>query len=321
MASPLLLSFLLFFLVTFPRSSHSSLRLPGWLGEIKHGGSQILMKTDTSSPYAGFDPTKVTQLSWNPRAFLYKGFLSDEECDHFITLAKGKLAVSMVADNESGKSVKSEVRTSSGMFLQKAQDEVVANVERRIAAWTFIPEENGESIQILHYELGQKYEPHFDYFHDKANQELGGHRIATVLMYLSDVEKGGETIFPNSEARDSQTKDDTWSECAKNGYAVKTRKGDALLFFSLHPDASTDPNSLHGSCPVIEGEKWSATKWIHVRSFDKPARSSASGECVDEDELCPQWAASGECQKNPLYMVGSPGSDGFCRKSCKVCSS
>jgi prolyl 4-hydroxylase len=27
----------------------------------------------------------------------------------------------MVADNESGKSIKSEVRTSSGMFLQKAQ--------------------------------------------------------------------------------------------------------------------------------------------------------------------------------------------------------
>lgn len=59
--------------------------------------------------------------------------------------------------------------------------------------------ENGESIQILHYENGQKYEPHFDFFHDKVNQELGGHRIATVLMYLSNVEKGGETIFPNSE--------------------------------------------------------------------------------------------------------------------------
>lgn len=58
--------------------------------------------------------------------------------------------------------------------------------------------ENGESIQILHYEHGEKYEPHFDYFHDKANQELGGHRVATVLMYLSDVEKGGETIFPNA---------------------------------------------------------------------------------------------------------------------------
>lgn len=65
----------------------------------------------------------------------------------------------------------------------------------------FIASENGESMQVLHYENGQKYEPHFDYFHDKANQIMGGHRVATVLMYLSNVGKGGETIFPNSEVK------------------------------------------------------------------------------------------------------------------------
>ena len=53
-------------------------------------------------------------------------------------------------------------------------------------------------MQILHYKHGQKYEPHYDIFHDKANRELGGHRVATVLMYLSNVEKGGETVFPRS---------------------------------------------------------------------------------------------------------------------------
>ena len=35
--------------------------------------------------------------------------------------AKGKLEKSMVADNDSGESVVSEVRTSSGMFLSKRQ--------------------------------------------------------------------------------------------------------------------------------------------------------------------------------------------------------
>ena len=83
------------------------------------------------------------------RAFLHKGFLTDAECDHLIVLvsaggwvgsaccdvcfdwlidsvsgrlkAKDKLEKSMVADNESGKSVQSEVRTSSGMFLEKKQ--------------------------------------------------------------------------------------------------------------------------------------------------------------------------------------------------------
>eukprot|EP00252_Welwitschia_mirabilis_P000879 TRINITY_DN10866_c0_g1_i1.p1 TRINITY_DN10866_c0_g1~~TRINITY_DN10866_c0_g1_i1.p1 ORF type:complete len:311 (+),score=61.14 TRINITY_DN10866_c0_g1_i1:242-1174(+) len=261
------------------------------------------------------DPSRVTQLSWHPRAFLYKNFLSDEECDHLINLAKDKLEKSMVADNDSGKSVMSEIRTSSGMFLAKAHDNIVAGIEDRIAAWTFLPKENGEAMQILHYENGQKYEPHFDFFHDKHNQALGGHRIATVLMYLSDVAKGGETVFPNSELKDIQPKDDSWSECARKGYSVKPRKGDALLFFSLRPEATTDSTSLHGSCPVIEGEKWSATKWIHVRSFDR----KASDDCTDENSNCAHWASIGECKKNPLYMVGSPGSPGMCRKSCDVC--
>jgi len=212
-----------------------------------------------------FDPTRVTQLSWNPRAFLYKGFLTDEECDHLITLAKDRLERSMVADDKSGESILSEDRTSSGMFLYKAQDEIVADIEARISAWTFLPIENGEQMQILHYENGEKYDPHFDYFTDKVNQLMGGNRVATVLMYLSNVKKGGETVFPDSEAKLLQAKDESWSECAHEGYAVKPEKGDALLFFSLHLDATTDAKSLHGSCPVIEGEKWSATKWIHVR--------------------------------------------------------
>ncbi|ESW23170.1 hypothetical protein PHAVU_004G024300 [Phaseolus vulgaris] len=300
--------------------SVSSIRLPGLDQEAKSThGSVLRMKTGVSS--VKFDPTRVTQLSWNPRAFLYKGFLSEEECDHLITLAKDKLEISMVADNESGKSVMSEVRTSSGMFLNKAQDKIVADIEARISAWTFLPIENGESMQVLHYENGQKYEPHFDYFHDKANQIMGGHRVATVLMYLSNVGKGGETIFPNSEAKLLQPKDDTWSECAHKGYAVKPEKGDALLFFSLHLDATTDANSLHGSCPVIEGEKWSATKWIHVSDFEKPVISVEGGDCVDDNENCSRWAKIGECEKNPLYMVGSAGVRGKCMKSCNVCSS
>ncbi|XP_054797205.1 probable prolyl 4-hydroxylase 6 isoform X2 [Prosopis cineraria] len=308
MDSRYVLAILFCFLCLLPDLSVSSIR-----------SLDLGLDMTTGSSSVKFDPTRVTQLSWRPRAFIYKKFLSEEECDHLINLAKDKLEKSMVADNESGKSIMSEVRTSSGMFLNKAQDEIVAGIEARIATWTFLPIENGESIQILHYENGQKYEPHFDYFHDKANQQLGGHRIATVLMYLSNVEKGGETIFPNAEARLSQIKDDSWSECAKKGYAVKPDKGDALLFFSLHLDATTDPSSLHGSCPVIEGEKWSATKWIHVRDFDKPIKRSDDGECVDENVNCSKWAKVGECEKNPLYMVGNEQVKGYCMKSCNVC--
>ncbi|CAL0318819.1 unnamed protein product [Lupinus luteus] len=89
-------------------------------------------------------------------------------------------------------------------------------------------------------------------------------------MYLSNVGKGGETIFPITESSLSQPKDDSWSECAKMGFAVKPIKGDALLFFNIRPNATADISSLHGSCSLIHGEKWSATKWIRASNFDIP---------------------------------------------------
>ncbi|CAA2991517.1 probable prolyl 4-hydroxylase 4 [Olea europaea subsp. europaea] len=266
------------------------------------------------------NPSKVKTVSWKPRAFVYEGFLTKDECNHLISLAKSELKRSAVADNESGKSTLSEVRTSSGMFIPKSKDPIVDGIEEKIAAWTFLRKENGEDIQVLRYEPGQKYDPHHDYFVDKVNLARGGHRIATSLMYLSDVEKGGETVFLSAEEtshRRSVSVDEDLSECGRKGIAVKPRKGDALLFFSLYPDAVPDPTSLHAGCPVIEGEKWSATKWIHVDSFDKVVGSN--GTCTDANENCERWASLGECTKNLEYMVGSSDLPGYCRKSCKAC--
>ncbi|KAE9604943.1 putative procollagen-proline 4-dioxygenase [Lupinus albus] len=53
-------------------------------------------------------------------------------------------------------------------------------------------------------------------------------------------------------------------------FTVKPMKGDALLFFNIHLNATADTTSLHGSCPVIEGEKWLGTKWIHANNYDMP---------------------------------------------------
>ncbi|KAG2632315.1 hypothetical protein PVAP13_2NG073900 [Panicum virgatum] len=149
------------------------------------------------APVPPFNSLRMKAVSWQPRIFVYRGFLSDAECDYLVGLGKKKVQRSMVAD-DSGKSVMSEVHTSSGTFLDKHQDPVVTRIEERIAAWTFLPEEKAENIQILRYEQGQKHEPHFDYFHDKVNQARGGHRYATVLMYLSTTPPSTREVRPSS---------------------------------------------------------------------------------------------------------------------------
>ncbi|XP_071739136.1 uncharacterized protein [Rutidosis leptorrhynchoides] len=236
-----------------------------------HDLSSIVQRVTNAGRSEGSDGKVqhwVEIISWEPRAVIYHNFLSKEECEYLINLAKPHMEKSTVVDSVTGKSKDSRVRTSSGTFLERGQDETVRAIEKRIADFTFLPVEHGEGLQVLHYEVGQKYEPHYDYFLDDYNTKNGGQRMATVLMYLSDVEEGGETVFPSATGNISAV---PWwnelSECGKEGLSVKPKMGDALLFWSMKPDATPDPSSLHGGCPVIKGNKWSSTKWIRVNEY------------------------------------------------------
>lgn len=68
-----------------------------------------------------------------------------------------------------------------------------------------------------------------------------------LLFTSSDVEDGGETVFPSVTVNSSSSPFyNELSECAKKGLSVKPKMGDALLFWSMRPDGSLDPTSLHG---------------------------------------------------------------------------
>ncbi len=54
-----------------------------------------------------------------------------------------------------------------------------------------------------------------------------------------------------------------WRNCNDGSYKYAPRQGDAVLFWDVKPDLTIDPHSLHGGCPVVKGEKWAMTKWIH----------------------------------------------------------
>lgn len=126
----------------------------------KHATTQTRHTKKTQDVWRG----ELAHLSWKPRAFVYRNFLTDAECEHLKQKAAGQLRKSSVVDNETGEERDSDVRTSSGTFFDKGADDVIARIERRVAAATMLPAENQEGLQILKYVDGQKYEPHFDYF-------------------------------------------------------------------------------------------------------------------------------------------------------------
>ncbi|CAI5530681.1 unnamed protein product [Closterium sp. Naga37s-1] len=220
-------------------------RLIGWKGESFNSTRQD-------------DPSQrqwIELISWEPRAFLFHNFLTAKECLYLIHKAAPNMVKSTVVDSDSGGSYSSKIRTSSGSFLSRGADEVVASIEKRISDFSHLPVDHGEAIHVLHYEASQEYQAHFDYFHDDINTRNGGQRLATVLMYLSDVEEGGETVFPAAELTPDNIHspippDSQLSQCAKGMLAVKPKRGDALLFWNLKPDTTLDPKSLHGESHV-----------------------------------------------------------------------
>lgn len=62
------------------------------------------------------------------------------------------------------------------------------------------------------------------------------------------------------------------TDCARHAVlAVRPRRRSALLFYNLQPNGDADLHSKHASCPVLRGEKWSATKWIREAALDPAA--------------------------------------------------
>ena len=196
---------------------------------------------------------QVAMRVTKPDVVLLDNFMTHDECDAFCELSKSTLTKSTVVDDATGAHVGHEHRTSMGTYFTLGQNDLVKKIEARIAEITGTPAPNGEGIQILNYAGGGEYRPHFDYFPDNTGGRVhtakGGQRTITVIMYLNDVKAGGATVLPDINL------------------SVYPKKGSALYFSYVNSKGQVDPSTLHGGSPVVDGEKWIATKWIRERIY------------------------------------------------------
>ncbi len=150
---------------------------------------------------------------------------------------------------------KSAGRTNSLAWVKHDHDPVVNRLAERIADLIGLPLENAESYQVIRYDVTQEYRSHFDAY-DLSTERgqrccaRGGQRLVTVLGYLTPVEAGGATRFPNMNLD------------------VEPAPGRLLIFHNCHRGTNErHPDSLHQGSPVDKGRKWAFNLWFHERRF------------------------------------------------------
>lgn len=227
--------------------------------------------SDRGDPYFRLHPVKVEENSADPYVYTFYDIISDNEIESIKTLARPQLERSTVISLDGAGREISNVRTSQNAWLfDHNADESHALFNRVMARVGWITglytvgEGNAEALQVANYGIGGHYIPHHDYIiKDKTPEQLArigemhkssGDRIATFMFYLSDVARGGATVFP------------------RIGAAVWPTKGAAVFWYNLLASGELDTLTLHGACPVIHGSKWVGNKWIREmnQTFNRP---------------------------------------------------
>ncbi|XP_029303936.1 prolyl 4-hydroxylase subunit alpha-2 isoform X3 [Cottoperca gobio] len=191
----------------------------------------------------------------SPHIVRYLEVLSHEETEKIKELAKPRLSRATVRDPKTGVLTTANYRVSKSAWLEEEDDPVIARVNQRIEDITGLTVGTAELLQVANYGVGGQYEPHYDFSRRPfVHLNHDGNRLATFLNYMSDVEAGGATVFPDF------------------GAAISPRKGTAVFWYNLFKSGEGDYRTRHAACPVLVGSKWVSNKWIHERGqeFRRP---------------------------------------------------
>ena len=243
----------------------------------KHFQSETLTEILNDSPsVVDREPMQLKFVHQSPPVLVIENFLTPQECEEIESVAimgddDEQESSSNVAVKVNSATFANAVstRTSTSWFaLFSAVPKIIAKFQHILGISPKLMEEP----QIVRYQTGQEFSWHYDEV-PPPQLNNGGQRVATILVYLNTVERGGGTMF-----RDLQDGDG-------NRLTVQPVQGRALLFFPALADGTPDDRTLHKG-EVAEDEKRIVQVWIHERDYSPvlpPGNSQAEAQrLIDE---------------------------------------
>ena len=210
-------------------------------------------KTAPKIDYEAFyncEITKKAKFVENPHAQVYMidNFLSTTDCElirGYIDQKAKRCTLHKKGDQD--ERVISDQRTSSEAFLSYQKHPYFKYLDEKLVNLMNFTPFIGEIIHGQKYEIGEYYKLHDDFFHKgddfKVYCEWMGQRTWTNMIYLNDIEKGGETHFPALKLK------------------LKPKEGRLIAWNNLNKDGSRNTHTKHEALPPKTGKKYIITKW------------------------------------------------------------
>lgn len=180
-------------------------------------------------------------------------FIQKEECTHLISLINGSLRPSTVSDETDSCAV-SNYRTSQTSDLHYFSDPLYLSLDQKISEILGFKPFFGEIMQAQKYLPGQYYKEHWDFFCPQTKEykvycEWMGQRTWTGMVYLNDVEEGGETYFKYLKLK------------------IKPKQGTLVAWNNLYQNGIPNLKTMHEALPPKSGDKYVITKWFRSWSL------------------------------------------------------
>lgn len=195
------------------------------------------------------DPRVHRIPSEEAELFAVRDFMGEAECARMRAMIDMTAQPSAMFEQDYVESF----RTSYSGNVER-YDPFVRMLDARIDGLLGMRNAYGETIQGQRYAAGQEFKPHYDWFSPEApywpkESKAGGQRCWTAMVYLNDVDEGGETLFGSI------------------GLSVPPQRGVLLTWNNATPKGEPNNATLHAGTPVIRGTKYVITKWYRTRRW------------------------------------------------------